>query len=305
MPASLFGLIIRVSGKHQLWLSILSVLLFLADTAPIEVQRRLVNAAAKGGDLKLVIIFATVFAVLTLAQGALKFGLNIYRSWAGESAVRWLRNEISSLAQGPVTALSSEKAGGVEVAMVVAEADPIGSFVGASFSEPLLQTGVLLAVFGYLTYIQPLMALVGILVFLPQCILVPMLQTAINRRVGARIWVLRKISVAMVETDERDDSTKDAQSRQVDKVFRMNMGIYQYKFGLNFVMNSLSAIGTSLILGLGGYFVIEGKTEIGTVVAFVSGLAKITDPWGDLVNWFRDYRVTQARYRLVVSALHK
>ena len=70
----------------------------------------------------------------------------------------------------------------------------------------------------------------------------------------------------------------------------MNMGIYEFKFALNFAMNLLSAIGAAVILGLGGYFVIEGHTEIGTVVAFVSGLSKITSPWGELVNWFRDYR---------------
>jgi ABC-type multidrug transport system fused ATPase/permease subunit len=303
MPPTLFGLVMRVSGKHQVWLSLLSVLLFLADTAPIEVQRRLINAAVRGGDVKAVLVLAALFAGLALAQGLLKFGLNIYRSWVGESAVRWLRNEISLLAPS-ATALPSDKAGGVEIAMIVAEADPIGSFVGSSFSEPLLQSGVLLAVFGYLVYLQPLMALVGILVFLPQCILVPLMQGAINRRVGARIWVLRKISVALVDTEARSEATSSAQSRRVEQVFQLNMGIYEFKFALNFVMNLLSSIGTAVILGLGGYYVIQGHTEIGTVVAFVSGLSKITAPWGDLVNWFRDYRVTHARYRLVVSALH-
>ena len=73
--------------------------------------------------------------------------------------------------------------------MVIAEADPIGSFVGSSFSEPLLQGGVLLTVLSYLIYLQPLMALVGVLVFLPQLILIPLLQGAINRRVKARIWI--------------------------------------------------------------------------------------------------------------------
>jgi ABC-type bacteriocin/lantibiotic exporter with double-glycine peptidase domain len=240
---------------------------------------------------------------LALAQGFLKLGLNVYRSWAGESAVRWLRNEISRRAQQSNTTLPSDKAGGVEIAMVVAETDPIGSFVGSSFSEPLLQGGVLLAVFGYLVYLQPLMALVGILVFLPQSVLVPLIQGAINRRVGARIWILRKISIALVDTVERNATSNKAQAGRVDQVFHLNMGIYQLKFTLNFAMNILSSIGTAVILGLGGYFVIQGQTEIGTVVAFVSGLSKITAPWGDLVNWFRDYRVTHARYGLVVSAL--
>ncbi|MGO7422826.1 ABC transporter ATP-binding protein, partial [Rhizobium ruizarguesonis] len=45
-----------------------------------------------------------------------------------------------------------------------------------------------------------------------------------------------------------------------------------------------------------------GKTEIGTVVAFVSGLAKIVDPWGAIVDWYRDLRVTQVKFRLIRDA---
>lgn len=303
MPPSLFGFVIRVSGKHQIWIGLLAVLLFIADTVPLEVQRRLVNSAVKGGDFKTVLMLAILFAVLALVQGLLKIGLNLYRNWAGESAVRWLRNEISRVAQQPDSVLPSGKAGGIEISMIVAEVDPIGGFVGSSFSDPILQSGVLISVFGYLIYLQPLMALVGILVFLPQCFLVPWMQGAINRRVGARIWVLRKISVMLVNTVKRDESTNHSQSRRVDQVFRLNMGIYKLKFALNFAMNWLSSLGTAVVLGIGGYLVVQGQTEVGTVVAFVSGLAKINDPWGDLVNWYRDYRVIQARYHLVASAM--
>lgn len=303
MPETLFGFVMRVSGRHQIWIALLAVLLFIADTIPLEVQRRLVNAAVKGGNFRNVLTLAILFAVLALVQGLLKIGLNLYRNWTGESAVRWLRNQISSVAQRPDSALPSGKAGGVEIAMVVAEVDPIGGFVGSSISDPILQSGILLSVFGYLVYLQPLMALVALLVFLPQCFLVPLMQGAINRRVGARIWILRKISIMLVDTVRRDDKTNNSQSKRVDQVFGLNMSIYELKFVLNFIMNGLSALGTAVILGIGGYLVVEGKTEIGTVVAFVSGLAKINDPWGDLVNWYRDYRVIQARYRLVASAL--
>ena len=303
MPPSILRLVLHISGRHQIWLSLLSVVVFFADTIPIEVQRRLVNAAVKGGDLRTVLMLAGIFAALALGYGLLKFGLNVYRGWVGEVAVRWLRTTISKLAQAPETRLSTGKAGGVEIAMVIAEADPIGSFVGSSFSEPLLQGGVLLTVFSYLIYLQPLMALVGVFVFLPQLILIPLLQGAINRRVKARIWILRKMSVSLVETAERDELSNTHQAKRIERVFRINVGVYQYKFGLNFLMNLLTSLGTAVILGIGGYLVINGQTEIGTVVAFVSGLAKMVDPWGDLINWYRDYKVTEARYSLVVSSL--
>ena len=49
---------------------------------------------------------------------------------------------------------------------------------------------------------------------------------------------------------------------------------------------------------------IEGESaEPYDVVAFAAGLAKINDPWGDLVTWYRDFRVVNERYRLVSGAL--
>jgi ABC-type bacteriocin/lantibiotic exporter with double-glycine peptidase domain len=80
------------------------------------------------------------------------------------------------------------------------------------------------------------------------------------------------------------------------------MSIYKIKFTMNFMMNLMTQMGYAGIFALGGYFVVTGKTEIGTVVAFVSGLSKINDPWGDLVNWYRDLRVTQVKYGLIYNS---
>ncbi len=303
IPSTLLGLILRVSGRHQIWLALLSVAVFIADTAPIEVQRRLVNAAVKDGDVTTVLVLAGVFALLALGHGLLKLVLNLYRSWVSETAVKWLRGVISDLAQRPETALPTEKAGGVEISMVIAEADPIGGFVGSGVSEPLLQGGVMIAVICYLVYLQPLMAVVGVAVFVPQLFLIPRVQGAINRRVGVRIWALRKISVSLVVMTSRSEEANLRQERRVEQIFHLNMGILKLKFTLNFIMNCLTAIGTAVVLGLGGYYVIEGRTDVGTVVAFVSGLSKIASPWGDLVNWYREFQVTRERYKLVAQAL--
>ena len=46
-----------------------------------------------------------------------------------------------------------------------------------------------------------------------------------------------------------------------------------------------------------------GNIEIGGVVAFISGIGRLNDPWGDLVNYFRDVNVTQIKYRLLADAV--
>lgn len=303
MPLTLFELVRRVSGIHQCWLAALSALVFAVGWIPLEVQRRVVNAAVAGGSVQILLLLAAAYFGLGIFEGLLKLGMNVYRGWVSESAVRWLRTSIASLSRPTSTNQTGTKATGIEIAMTLSEAEPIGNFVGSSVSEPLLQGGILISVFVYMVYLQPLMALVAFGVFFPQFVLVPIMQRALNRRVSVRIWTLRKISTGLVEDESRGVTSMELQNRRVDRVFDLNMGIYKIKFSLNFAMNILQYAGLAGILAVGGVLVTTGKTDIGTVVAFAAGLAKINDPWGDLVTWYRDLRVTNARYRLVSGAL--
>ena len=295
----------QVSGVHQLWIAGLSGLVFTVGLFPLELQRRIVNAAVAGGNVRLIVLLAAGYFGLGLVEGLLKLGMNIYRGWISEGAVRWLRTSIAKLSRAidAGSGTPGTKATGTEISMTVSEAEPIGGFVGSSVSEPLLQGGILLSVFGYMVYLQPLIALVALAVFVPQFILVPILQRALNRRIRVRIWTLRQISSALVDDEHRGAASLDVQNRRVARVFEVNMGVWKLKFSLNFIMNILHYAGIAGILGFGGVLVTMGKTDIGTVVAFASGLVKVKDPWGDLVDWYRDYRVADARYRLVSNAL--
>ena len=57
-----------------------------------------------------------------------------------------------------------------------------------------------------------------------------------------------------------------------------------------------------MALGVGGWLALEGRIEVGTVVAIVGGLGKLNDPWGDLVNWARELSVVAVKYRLFAEA---
>ena len=280
-------------------------LVFAVGLAPLEVQRRIVNAAVAGGSVRILVLLAASYFGLGIVEGLLKLGMNVYRGWVSESAARWLRTAIASLSRSQSADQPGTKATGTEIAIPLSEAEPLGNFAGSSVSEPFLQGGILISVLAYMVYLQPLMALVAFGVFFPQFLLVPFMQRALNRRIGVRIWTLRKISTGLVEDESRGASSLEIQSRRVGRVFDLNMGIYKIKFSLNFAVNILQYAGMAGILGVGGVMVTAGKTDIGTVAAFAAGLAKINDPWGDLVTWYRDYRVVNARYRLVSGALSK
>jgi len=141
--------------------------------------------------------------------------------------------------------------------------------------------------------------------FALQLVFVPLMQGAVNRRTGARVQIIRQLSVSVVEAtsgDKAHDRTDDA---RIDRVFELNMGVYRLKFSMNFLMNlstQLQIIGALLV---GGWSVYTEQLEVGGVVAAISGIARLTDPWGDLVNYFRDVNVTQVKFRLLSDAVNQ
>jgi ABC-type bacteriocin/lantibiotic exporter with double-glycine peptidase domain len=68
-------------------------------------------------------------------------------------------------------------------------------------------------------------------------------------------------------------------------------------------MNLLYTLGVIGILAVGGWLVLQGRTEVGTIVAFVSGLARMNEPWRDLVTYFRDLTNAGLKYRMIASVL--
>src|SRR5205814_8851375 len=97
---------------------------------------------------------------------------------------------------------------GVKISVAVAEVDPVGGFIGLSVSEPLLHGGILLSVFGYMLFLQPMMALACLGVFVPQIVFVPLMQRTINRRTKSRIKVLREVSIGLVDGSSGDTSER-------------------------------------------------------------------------------------------------
>jgi ABC-type multidrug transport system fused ATPase/permease subunit len=300
----LYGYIWAISGQAQIRLALLSTFIFLLDLAPLELQRRIVNGAISRKAFIVLIWLCGAYAVVALVQGAAKLTWNVYRNAVGEATSQRLRLDTFAAALHHPEPDSTAKEG-VGVSIILAEADPVGLFVATSVSEPVLHGGVLISIFAYLLYLQPMMALVALALFVPQCAFVPLVQRAINRRTEARIQVMRDLSTGIVAEAAEGVLEREAESyrQRVRHIYALNMQIYRRKYAMNSLINLLYHLGTVGILFVGGWFVMLGKTEVGTVVAFISGLTKINDPWNDLVVFFRDMTNARVKYRLIARAL--
>src|SRR4029077_11668751 len=138
MPRNIYRYVLASSGWHQLSLVVLTVVVFLLEIVPLELQRRVVIDLVKDREYRFIIILCAVYAGTVLVQGGAKLVLNVYRSWVGERAIRDLRRRVHVLVDSTSAASSTLEAEGVQASMIVTEVEGVGGFVGGCVSEPLL-----------------------------------------------------------------------------------------------------------------------------------------------------------------------
>jgi branched-subunit amino acid transport protein len=66
-----------VSWPHQIVLVMMTVVTFLLEVAPLEIQRRVVNDLVKERSFKPIVTLCAAYAGVVLVQGATKLGLNV------------------------------------------------------------------------------------------------------------------------------------------------------------------------------------------------------------------------------------
>lgn len=308
MPPTLYAYIWQNSRHKQIVLCILTVVVSFLTTIPLELQRRIVDDALPDRRLPLLLLLSAVYLGVLLLQGGLKYSLNVYRGRLVEEITRDLRLTIFD-ATRPHTAgddahhgLKQAEAGAI-VSMVASETEDLAGFVGDSFSFPLLQGGTAAFVIGYLLWVQPTIAVFGILLYLPQLVVVPVGQGAINRWTARHVLLVRQIGDLIALPFPAAGGGAGAYRRLVEDNLLARVMIYRIKFFLTFFGNFLDAIGPLIVLAVGGWLVMRGGIEVGTLVVFISGFQKLADPWDQLTSFYRMVSNARVKYRLIADTL--
>lgn len=297
LPSSLLRFVLLSGGWHQAAVCALSAAVFLLNTAPIETQRRIIDTAVHAGSVSVILTLVMLQIALVLAYGLAKLAMNVYRAWLGECATRDLRLVVTHRLEC-MGEEGSDLTHGTGLAMILAEADDIGAFAGSSLSLPVVEIGFLASIFVYLAFLDLRMMGISLLILAPQFVFVPLMQRAINRRVAQRTHLLRSFGDEILSP-----SKSESNARRLDEVFAVDIGVFEIKFTLNFLMNLTYSLGSLLLLGIGCVLAVRGQTEIATVVTFLSATTKIVDPWNDIVDWARGLAMTIVKYDLIVGGL--
>lgn len=296
----LYRLIWRRSGGRQVVVVALSLAVAALAAAPLELQKNIVNALGAGTDLsELVRLGAAMIGVVLLSLG-LKLVLGLVSQLLGEATVRDLRRRAYR------ESVAGEAAGaarprGTLVTMVATEAEDLGHFVGRAFATPVLQIGTLASVLGFIVVSQPMLGLLALAIVVPQAAIVVGSQRRVNALLAERIGLLRGASNRMTAADR---AALDARVlADFDAIHETRRRIFRWKLGAKFLVGALNAAGTVGTLMLGGYLVIEGRTDVGTVVAASIALTRLQGPWTALIAFYRQASPMRVRLALFRDAL--
>lgn len=295
---TLYAAIWRVSATRQIILIGLSVAVAGLAAVPLSYQKDIVNELTKGklAESGLFLLGAEMMGFILLSL-TLKWVLSYRSGVLGEDTIRLLRTRLCRRSAESARGETGAVPGGTLSTAVSAEAEELGKFVGGAFSDPVVQVGTLISVVGYIASTQPKLGLIAVAVILPQIGLVLLTQRRINDLVKERVRVLRRATNQIVSSPA--DQVAQAVLDDFDTIYVIRSRMFVWKLSTKFAVSALNAAGTVGVLMVGGWLVLQDRTDVGTVVAATIGLGRIQSPTGFLISFYRQVSATKVKFELL------
>ena len=189
MEPSLYRYIWQHSSKSQIFLIFLSVASLPLVYITLELPKQIINLLeGTGADipsslfgydldrLSYLMLLSFSFLLVVLCSGGLKYVLNVFRGSLGEHVLRRFRYELyERVLRFPVPHFKRVSQGEV-IPMITAETEPLGEFIGESFTLPVFQGGILATYLFFIFQQDVFLGLAAIALYPFQLYVIPKLQ---------------------------------------------------------------------------------------------------------------------------------
>ncbi|WP_171125363.1 MULTISPECIES: ABC transporter transmembrane domain-containing protein [unclassified Ruegeria] len=295
----LYRAIWRASAGRQIILIILSIAIAGLAAVPLEFQRDIVNHLTEDNvDTDHLIYLGGGMMSVILLSLALKWLLGFRAGTLGEDMIRMIRQRLL-LRSSDLGETGGTVRKGTMTTAISAEAEELGKFAGGAFSDPVVQVGTLISVIGYISSTQPGLGLIAFSMIVPQIVIVLISQRKVNTFVAERVHILRSATDKLT-VEDIDAVARDIEA-QFDEIFETRRRMFLWKLSAKFLLSVINGAGTVGVLMLGGYLVLQGKTDVGTVVAATSGLSRIQGPTAFLIAFYRQVSANRIKYELMLE----
>lgn len=303
---SLLSWIISGGFKLQVLLLGTIVVTVFVRVLPLEMQKRIVNQAINLKALDLLLLYCSLYLAAVLAGSGLKYLISYLQTVIGQRAVTDMRTQLYRYILTLPLGFFRKTQPGMVVQSLNTELATAGDFVGMAVGTPVASILSLAAFAGYLFWLNPLLAGVSFSIYPFAALLLPWLQNRANMHNQKRVDTSRELSGTIAESiggihEIQGHGAYRIESQKFDSIayrllkFRITWNLYRQ--AIKVVSNFFTNFSPFLIFILGGYLTINGRLELGALVAFLSAQGKIFDPWRDLIDFYQAYQEASVSYR--------
>jgi len=303
---SLLSWVFTGNGKLKVLLLFISIVMVFARVLPLEMQKRIINQAIGLRKIDLLLIYCGIYIAAVLLASGLKFLVNFLQSLIGQRAAAEMRKQLyHHLLTLPLNFFRRTQPGMV-VASLITELATAGDFIGMAVAIPFTSFLTLVAITGYLLWLNPLLALISFSVYPLGIFLIPWLQKKANRENKKRVDNTRDLSnkiaesVAGIHEIQGNGAFRIENSkydRMVDRLTNIHIRWNLFRYAIKVINNLFNNLSPFIIFIFGGYLTIQGQLELGALVAFLSAQEKLRDPWMELIDFYQAYQDAGVSYK--------
>ena len=324
MEPSIYRYVVKYSLRQQVTLTLMAVASFPFLYAFYELPKMIVNGAIQAktitfpttlagvelDQINYLWVLCAAFLLLVIINQAFKYVINLYAGITGERMLRRLRFELyGRILRFPLPQFRKTSSSEM-VTMITAEVEPLGGFIGDAFKLPVFQGGYLIVILAFLFVQNWFMALAAVALYPLQGYLIPKLQRRVNLLGKERVRLVRQLSdrigeaaSGVVEIHANNTARRERAdfSRRLGAIYDVRLQIYIWKFIIKFLNNSINQLGPFCFYAIGGWLVVKGELEIGTLMAAIAAHKDLAAPWKELLNFYQRQADAKIKYEQVME----
>ena len=270
-----------------------------AGLAPPFLAGQAVDAGIVAGDSGKLTLVVVVFLISALALWGATYAQTYFVGWVGQRALQDLRERIYTHLQAMSIGFYTRNRPGVLISRMTNDVQALDQLVTDGIVTLFSSTLTLIGVVVILLVLDTSLALITFITF-------PLLAIAsvVFRIASAGAYRLTREKIANITAHLQETLSGirvvrsfGQEPRHVAEMERLNaenreanMRTVRLNASYFPAVELLSAVGTAAILLYGGYQVLEGRVEIGVLIAFVGYLATFFDPIQQISQLYTTYQ---------------
>ncbi|MFZ2871142.1 ATP-binding cassette domain-containing protein, partial [Zavarzinia sp.] len=255
-----------------------------------------------------------ILLALVVINLRFRFWISRLRNLTLERALRRIRFQILALVlRFPLHAFRQRTAGETLAAMG-GDLESLCGHVGDTVSVPAYQGGTLAVIMIFLIWQDPLIAAAAASIYPLSMVVVPRLQRKVNELSRERGGLMRGLGERIDETfrlvtdihaNDQTRWTRAWLGAQLAQIFRVRFDIDQRKFAIKAINTLLQQTGPVLFYGAGGLMVLEGRLDVGTLIAAIAAHKDMATPWRELLDWYQGREDARVKYENVLRLFNR